>query len=130
MEILVAGWDSGGGVEAVGHLHRQRAARGQHPRQSGQQAGVVPDPVQGGVAEEEIEFASDQEMEEMKKRRAWLKDQIYHAIRHPSIALAAAIMQAQQQPMNPAFGEVLLQGLDELFAGHGFITLRTRVSLR
>ena len=40
--------------------------------------------------EEEIEFASDQETEEMKKRRAWLKDQIYHAIRHPSIALAAA----------------------------------------
>ena len=30
--------------------------------------------------EEEIEFANDQETEEMKKRRAWLKDQIYHAI--------------------------------------------------
>lgn len=45
--------------------------------------------------EEEIEFASDQEMEEMKKRRAWLKDQIYHAIRHPSIVVAAA---AQAQP--------------------------------
>ena len=30
--------------------------------------------------EEEIEFATDQETEELKKRRAWLKDQIYHAI--------------------------------------------------
>ncbi len=30
--------------------------------------------------EEEIEFATDQEIEELKKRRAWLKDQIYHAI--------------------------------------------------
>ncbi|HTD87653.1 MAG TPA: YdcH family protein [Candidatus Binatia bacterium] len=45
--------------------------------------------------EEEIEFASDQEIEEMKKRRAWLKDQIYHTIRHPSIAIAAAALQAQ-----------------------------------
>ena|SRR5687767_869781 len=47
--------------------------------------------------EEEIEFATDQETEEMKKRRAWLKDQIYHAIKHPSVALAAAILQAQAQ---------------------------------
>ena len=46
--------------------------------------------------EEEIEFASDQETEEMKKRRAWLKDQIYHAIKHPSFAIAAAAMHAQQ----------------------------------
>ncbi len=30
--------------------------------------------------EEEIEFATDQVLEELKKRRAWLKDQIYHAI--------------------------------------------------
>ena len=30
--------------------------------------------------EEEIEFATDQELEGLKKRRAWLKDQIYHAI--------------------------------------------------
>ena len=30
--------------------------------------------------EEEIEFATDQETDELKKRRAWLKDQIYHAI--------------------------------------------------
>src|SRR5437867_7940191 len=32
--------------------------------------------------EEEIDFATDQEIEELKKRRAWLKDKIYHAIRH------------------------------------------------
>ena len=32
--------------------------------------------------EEEIDFASDQEIEELKKRRAWLKDKIYHSIRH------------------------------------------------
>ena len=48
-------------------------------------------------SEEEIDFASDQEMEEMKKRRAWLKDQIYHAIKHPSFALAAAVLQVQAQ---------------------------------
>lgn len=32
--------------------------------------------------EEEIDFASDQELEEMKFRRARLKDYIYHLIRH------------------------------------------------
>ena len=32
--------------------------------------------------EEEIDFATDQEIEELKKRRAWLKDKIYHDIRH------------------------------------------------
>jgi uncharacterized protein len=37
--------------------------------------------------EEEIDFATDQEIEALKKRRAWLKDQIYYAIRHaPGIA--------------------------------------------
>ena len=36
--------------------------------------------------EEEIEFATDQEMEELKKRRAWLKDRIYDAIMHASPA--------------------------------------------
>jgi uncharacterized protein len=30
--------------------------------------------------EEEIEFATDQEIDELKKRRAWLKDRIYQAI--------------------------------------------------
>ena len=32
--------------------------------------------------EEEVDFATDQELEEWKWRRAWLKDKIYHAIRH------------------------------------------------
>src|SRR3989442_2494649 len=32
--------------------------------------------------EEEIDFATDQEIEELKKRRAWLKDKNYLAIRH------------------------------------------------
>ena len=32
--------------------------------------------------EEEIDFATDQEIEEMKMRRAKLKDYIYHLIRH------------------------------------------------
>src|SRR5574341_279877 len=32
--------------------------------------------------EEEIEFANDQEIEEMKMRRAWLKDRIYFALTH------------------------------------------------
>jgi uncharacterized protein YdcH (DUF465 family) len=34
--------------------------------------------------EEDIDFATDQEIEELKWKRAWLKDQIYRAIRHPS----------------------------------------------
>ena len=45
--------------------------------------------------EEEIDFATDQEFEELKKRRAWLKDQMYYAIRHP---LWVAPM---PQPMRP-----------------------------
>jgi len=32
--------------------------------------------------EEEIDFAIDQEIEELKMRRAKLKDYIYHSIRH------------------------------------------------
>jgi uncharacterized protein YdcH (DUF465 family) len=37
--------------------------------------------------EEDIAFATDQEIEELKFRRAWLKDQIYFAIRRaPSVA--------------------------------------------
>ena len=32
--------------------------------------------------EEEIDFATDQEIEELKMRRAKLKDSIYHSIRH------------------------------------------------
>ncbi len=33
--------------------------------------------------EEEIDFATDQEIEELKMRRAKLKDAIYHQICHP-----------------------------------------------
>jgi len=36
--------------------------------------------------EEEIDFATDQEIEELKMRRAKLKDYIYHVIRHAPIA--------------------------------------------
>ena len=32
--------------------------------------------------EEEVDFATDQEIEELKLRRAWLKDRIYFAVRH------------------------------------------------
>jgi uncharacterized protein len=32
--------------------------------------------------EEEIDFANDQEIEELKKKRAWLKDQLYYAVIH------------------------------------------------
>jgi uncharacterized protein len=34
--------------------------------------------------EEDIDFASDQEIEEKKLRRAWLKDQIYRAVKKAS----------------------------------------------
>jgi len=40
--------------------------------------------------EEEIDFATDQEIEELKKRRAWLKDRIYHTIRHAPLTPLAA----------------------------------------
>ena len=43
--------------------------------------------------EEEIDFANDQEMEELKKRRAWLKDQIYHHIVHAYPAGSSATLQ-------------------------------------
>ncbi len=40
--------------------------------------------------EEEIDFATDQEIEELKMRRAKLKDYIYHVIRHaPATACPA-----------------------------------------
>ena len=59
--------------------------------------------------EEEIDFATDQEIEDMKKRRAWLKDKIYHAITHPAVfhpvtrsvvapeAIASAALQIRPQ---------------------------------
>ena len=41
--------------------------------------------------EEEIDFATDQEIDERKMRRAKLKDYIYHLIKHsPTAATAAA----------------------------------------
>ncbi len=40
--------------------------------------------------EEDIEFATDQETEELKKRRAWLKDQIYRAVTRVSSAGSAS----------------------------------------
>ena len=36
--------------------------------------------------EEEIDFASDQETDELKMKRAWLKDQLYRQIRGAAIA--------------------------------------------
>ncbi|HEV2390863.1 MAG TPA: YdcH family protein [Verrucomicrobiae bacterium] len=46
--------------------------------------------------EEDIEFATDQEIEELKMRRAKLKDYIYHLIRHaqpaPPVVESAAVV--------------------------------------
>lgn len=36
--------------------------------------------------EEEIDFASDQETDELKMKRAWLKDQLYRQIRGAAMA--------------------------------------------
>jgi uncharacterized protein YdcH (DUF465 family) len=44
--------------------------------------------------EEEIEFATDQETEDLKKRRAWLKDQIYQAIVRATPAGSIPFVQA------------------------------------
>jgi uncharacterized protein YdcH (DUF465 family) len=38
--------------------------------------------------EEDIDFATDQEIEELKMRRAKLKDYIYHVIRHTPVSTA------------------------------------------
>ena len=55
--------------------------------------------------EEEIDFATDQEIEDMKKRRAWLKDKIYHAITHATpqapLLIPRAVM-ASAMPAPPA----------------------------
>jgi hypothetical protein len=48
--------------------------------------------------EEEIDFAIDQEIEELKMRRAKLKDYIYHCIRHapaPVVAMEQTVQAAQ-----------------------------------
>src|SRR5438552_6957585 len=57
--------------------------------------------------EEEIDFASDQEIEELKKRRAWLKDRIYHTIRHtaplnPIPSTSPSVLPLRPQPQGPA----------------------------
>src|SRR5216117_2940197 len=54
--------------------------------------------------EEEIDFATDQEIEELKKRRAWLKDQIYHTIRHaaPLAPLPAQPFALRPRPQAPS----------------------------
>jgi uncharacterized protein YdcH (DUF465 family) len=41
--------------------------------------------------EEDIDFATDQEIEELKMRRAKLKDYIYHIIRHVPVTLMEAV---------------------------------------
>ncbi len=48
--------------------------------------------------EEDIDFATDQETEELKKRRAWLKDQMYHAI--IAQTPAAGSVQVAQSPVS------------------------------
>jgi uncharacterized protein YdcH (DUF465 family) len=49
--------------------------------------------------EEEVEFATDQEIEELKMRRAKLKDYLYHEIRHslPTGTMAAVTGLARAQ---------------------------------
>lgn len=41
--------------------------------------------------EEDIDFATDQEIEELKMRRAKLKDYIYHLIRHAPLPAAVTV---------------------------------------
>ena len=48
--------------------------------------------------EDEIDFATDQEIEELKKRRAWLKDRIYHSIRHTNMANTRVFTPPTPQP--------------------------------
>jgi hypothetical protein len=40
--------------------------------------------------EEEVDFATDQEIDELKMKRAWLKDQMYRQLRQPAAAAAGA----------------------------------------
>lgn len=47
--------------------------------------------------EEEIEFATDQEFDDLRKRRAWLKDQIYYQIRHAPIRSEVPPFQARTE---------------------------------
>jgi uncharacterized protein len=54
--------------------------------------------------EEEIDFATDQEIDELKMRRAWLKDQIYHAVRHTT-PFAAVLMPHQHAVVTPQLAQ-------------------------
>ena len=47
--------------------------------------------------EEEIDFATDQEIEELKMRRAKLKDYIYHVIMHANVAFPQSAPAAAPQ---------------------------------
>jgi uncharacterized protein YdcH (DUF465 family) len=40
--------------------------------------------------EEEVDFATDQEIDELKMKRAWLKDQMYRQLRRPASAAASS----------------------------------------
>ena len=40
--------------------------------------------------EEQVDFATDQETDELKMKRAWLKDQMYRQIRRPAPAVAGS----------------------------------------
>jgi uncharacterized protein YdcH (DUF465 family) len=40
--------------------------------------------------EEQVDFATDQETDELKMKRAWLKDQMYRQIRRPASAVAGS----------------------------------------
>jgi uncharacterized protein YdcH (DUF465 family) len=39
--------------------------------------------------EEQVDFATDQETDELKMKRAWLKDQMYRQLRRPAAAAAS-----------------------------------------
>lgn len=40
--------------------------------------------------EEQVDFATDQETDELKMKRAWLKDQMYRQLRRPASAVAGS----------------------------------------
>ncbi len=51
--------------------------------------------------EDEIDFATDQEIEELKKRRAWLKDRIYDSIRQAKLVSSMPRPQPQGSVARP-----------------------------
>jgi len=52
--------------------------------------------------EEEIDFATDQELEELKMRRAKLKDHIYHMLRRARHVWPTACGSGPSEPGTPA----------------------------